>query len=145
MNKSINKECIICGNTVSTDKYGQGTCPYCNWYNNVIAEENEDDVIFPNRVSLNKARQHYKENKPLKPDLDDFLAMLYFYSEVEFWYNGLECCVSLVGDNETKIEFGWSPESTRYFSNKDDFIKNAKIGNEFVRDIWDKVENVDYM
>lgn len=139
------KKCAVCGQTYMADIYDQGKCENCGWYNGMIYGERPDDVIFSNMLSLNRARQLYKENKPLKPGLDDFLAMLYFYSEVEFWYNGLECCVSLGGDNETKIEFGWSPESTCYFSNKDDFIQNAKIGNEFVRDIWDKVENADYV
>ena len=51
----------------------------------------------------------------------------------------------LRGNADTKIEFGWSPENVYYFSNKEDFIQNAKIGDEYVRDIWDKVENPKYM
>lgn len=85
------KKCAVCGQTYMADIYDQGKCKNCGWYNGKIYSERPDEVIFSNMLSLNKARQLYKENKPLKPDLDDFLAMLYFYSEVEFWYNGLEC------------------------------------------------------
>lgn len=143
MNKTIEKKCVICGNTILTDKYGQGRCPHCNWYNDVMDEENANEVIFPNLVSLNKAKRLYQEGKPFSPDLNDFIEMLYFYSEVEFWYKGLNCCVSISEDN--KIEFGWSPDNVYYFADKNDFIQNAKIGDEYVKDIWDKVENPKYM
>lgn len=143
MNKTIEKKCVICGNSVLTDIYGQGRCFHCNWYNDVMDEENENEVIFPNLVSLNKAKRLYQEGKPFSPDLNDFMEMLYFYSEVEFWYKGLNCCVTLKEDS--KIEFGWSPNNVYYFADKDDFIKNAKIGNEYIQDIWDKVENPKYI
>lgn len=143
MNKTIEKKCVICGNSVLTDIYGQGRCFNCNWYNDVMDEENENEVIFPNLVSLNKAKRLYQEGKPFSPDLNDFMEMLYFYSEVEFWYKGLNCCVTLKEDS--KIEFGWSPDNVYYFADKDDFIKNAKIGNEYIQDIWDKVENPKYI
>lgn len=143
MNKTIEKKCVICGNSVLTDIYGQGRCFHCNWYNDVMDEENENEVIFPNLVSLNKAKRLYQEGKPFSPDLNDFMEMLYFYSEVEFWYKGLNCCLTLKEDS--KIEFGWSPDNVYYFADKDDFIKNAKIGNEYIQDIWDKVENPKYI
>ena len=143
MNKTIEKKCVICGNSVLTDTYGQGRCFHCGWYNDIMDEENENEVIFPNLVSLNKARRLYQEGKLFRPDLNDFMEMLYFYSEVEFWYKGLNCCVTLGEDN--KIEFGWSPNNVYYFTDKDDFIQNAKIGEEFVRDIWNNVEDPSYM
>ena len=139
------KTCSVCEESFLVDQFGQGECPHCNWYNNRLGEINQNDVVFPNLVSLNKAKQLYKEDKPFRPDLKDFLDALYFYSEVEFWYNGLNCCMCLRGNADTKIEFGWSPENVYYFSNKEDFIQNAKIGDEYVRDIWDKVENPKYM
>ena len=143
--KVYEKKCDICNKTLLASKTGNGECQHCGWYNNRLGEINENDVVFPNLVSLNKAKQLYKEGKPFRPDLKDFLDSLYFYSEVEFWYNGLNCCMCLRGNVDTKIEFGWSPENVYYFSNKEDFIQNAKIGDEYVRDIWDKVENPKYM
>ena len=100
---------------------------------------------LPNLTSLNKAKRLYQDGKPFTPDLDDFLEMLYFYNEVEFWYKGLNCCLFLTDNPQGKIDFGWSPENGYYFSDKEDFIQNAKIGDEYVRDIWDKVENPEYI
>lgn len=102
-------------------------------------------MIFPNLISLNKAKRLYQAGKLFRPDLNDFLDGLYFYSEMEFWYKGLNCCMSLRNNTDKKIEFGWSPENEYYFSDKEDFIQNAKIGDEFVRDIWDEVENPKYI
>ncbi|MBR6778593.1 MAG: hypothetical protein IKM43_00350 [Clostridia bacterium] len=143
--KIFEKKCDICGKTLLASKTGNGECAHCGWYNNSLGETNEDEVIFPNMISLNKAKKLYIEGKPFKPDLNDFLEMLYFYGEVEFWYNGLNCCVFLTDNPKGKIDFGWSPENIYYFLDKKDFIQNAKIGDEYVRDIWDKVENPKYI
>lgn len=135
--------CDVCGKAILVSKTGNGECLHCGWYNNILGARNDDKVIFPNFVSLNKAKRLYQEGKPFSPDLNDFIEMLYFYSEVEFWYKGLNCCVSIREDN--KIEFGWSPDNVYYFADKNDFIQNAKIGDEYVKDIWDKVEDPKYM
>ena len=48
---------------------------------------------------------------------------------------------------EEGIEMSWGPEPNGiiYFKDKDDFIQNAKIDNEFVKDIWNKVEDIRYL
>lgn len=144
MNKTIEKKCVICGNSVLTDTYGQGRCFHCNWYNDVMDEENENEVIFPNLVSFNKAKKLYQEGKPLIPDLNDFLDGFNFYGEMQFRYKDIEC--ELVrSNNEGGISFCYEEGKPILFTDKDNFIKNAKIGNEFVRDIWDKVEDPSYM
>ncbi len=143
MEKNIEKKCVVCGNIVMTDIYGQGDCKNCGWYNDLMGEENENEVIFPNLVSLAKAKKLYKEGKEIRPDLSDFLDGFMFYGEMEFIYNNL--CCDLFGHGEEGIAFGWSPENVYYFSGKEDFIKNAKIGDEYVRDIWDKVEDPRYL
>ena len=142
-NCNIQANCDVCGKAILVSKTGNGECLHCGWYNNILGARNDDKVIFPNFVSLNKAKRLYQEGKPFSPDLNDFVEMLYFYSEVEFWYKGLNCCVSIREDN--KIEFGWSPDNVYYFADKNDFIQNAKIGDEYVKDIWDKVEDPKYM
>lgn len=66
MNKNIEKKCVICGNSILTDLYGQGRCFHCNWYNDVMDEENENEVIFPNMVSLIKAKNYIKKDSLLR-------------------------------------------------------------------------------
>ena len=138
-------KCPVCGANGSKDQYGRGECDKCGWIFYPFVEEQKDNVIYPNLISLNKAKKLYKENKPMKPDLDDFLEAFEFYGETGFEYKDLMFCLFRHGDNG--IEMGWGPndDEIAYFKDEEDFIKNAKIGNEYVRDIWDKVENPCYL
>ena len=77
--KIFEKKCDICGKTLLASKTGNGECPHCGWYNNRLGEINENTVIFPNLVSLNKAKKLYKENRHIKPDLNDFLEAFEFF------------------------------------------------------------------
>lgn len=101
-------------------------------------------MVFPNLISLNKAKKLFKTGKPFKPDLKDFLNGFNFYGEMEFRYKNIEC--ELVrSNNEGGISFCYEEGKTILFQDTEDFINNAKIGDEFVRDIWDNVENPKYM
>ena len=140
--KIIEKKCSVCKNTLLVDQYGNGSCPHCGWYNTIGDGQNEDCVIFPNVVSENKARKLVSEGKPLRPSLEDFLDMFYFYGETDFEYKGQSYCLFWSEDN-SEIEFD-SEKFQFFFKDKEDFIKNAKIDGVYVRDIWDKVENPKY-
>ncbi len=142
--KIFEKKCEVCGHSYMADIYEQGKCSYCGWKNSHLISEHPNDVIFPNLISLNKAKKLYEEGKEFRPELIDFLDGFNMYGEMEFWYKNINCWLDRA-NNEGGIKFGWSPENIYYFSDKKDFIANAKIGNEYVRDIWDKVENPKYM
>lgn len=143
--RKYTQKCPICEHITLVDKFGNGDCENCNWILSELDSQWQNRVICPNLVSLQKARRLYNEGKALNPDLNDFLEGLYFYSEMEFKYNGLNCCLFLRSNTNKEIEFFWNSENVYYFSSKEDFIQNAKIGDEYVRDIWDKVENPNYM
>ena len=138
-------KCPVCGANGSKDQYGRGECDKCGWIFDPFVEEQKDNVIYPNLISLNKAKKLYSEGKPFEPDLGDFLEAFEFYGETGFEYNNLIFCLYRYGDNG--IEMGWGPkdDEVAYFKNKEDFVQNAKIGNEYVRDIWDKIENPCYL
>ena len=142
------KTCSVCNESFLVDQFGQGECPNCNWYTDTLSEKNKNEVTYPNLISLNKAKQLYKEGKPFKPDLNDFLAGFKFYGEMKFFYKNFDCCL-FRGNNEGTIEFDYNNyvgiSDSVNFMNKEDFIENAKIGNEYVRDIWDLVEDPSYM
>lgn len=143
--RKFKTKCPVCQSLTLKDQFGCGKCENCGWEIDKISKQCKNSVIYPNLISLNKAKKLYQDGKPFKPDLNDFLEGLYFYSEMEFYYKGLNCCVFLTSDTNKKIEFGWSPENVYYFSDKEDFIQNAKINDKFVKDIWDKVENPNYL
>ena len=64
--KTHEKKCDVCNKTLLASKTGNGECPHCGWYNNRLGETNENEVIFPNMISLNKAKRLYK--RPRKPN-----------------------------------------------------------------------------
>lgn len=144
LEKNIEKKCAVCEKVYMTSELDLEPCPYCGWYNDSMCEEHEDEVIYRNLISFNKAKKLYTEGKPFTPSIEDFLDAFNFYGEMEFRYKNLNCCL-FRSDEEDEIEFGWSPKNIYYFSGKEDFIANAKIDNEYVRDIWDKVEDPRYM
>ncbi len=145
LEKNIQKKCAVCKKVYLTSELDLTPCPYCGWYNDSMCEENPDKVIYRNLISFNKAKQFYSDRKPLKPDLIDFLEAFEFYGETGFEYNNID--FALFRHREYGIEMSWSPEpnGTIYFKDKDDFIQNAKIGNEFIREIWDKVDDPRYL
>ena len=143
--KNINKICSICGKNYMADISGNGKCKNCGWYNNILGEENPNFLIFPNLVSLNKAKKLFRERKSLTPDLKDFLDAFEFYGETGFEYNKIEYDLRRFGEEGIEMSWGPEPNGIIYFKDKDDFIQNAKIDNEFVKDIWNKVEDIRYL
>jgi len=143
----FDKKCAVCGSLYKADIYLQGECPNCGWENGILVEENEDRVIGPNMVSLNKAKELYKQGKPRIPDIDDFMGMLFFYGEVQFAYKGIMYGVVFEGraNNEEIVLFEADAEVLQTFKTKEEFIKNAKVQGKFVKDIWDKVTDIDWL
>ena len=143
--EKINKLCALCGKTYKTNELDLLPCPYCGWYNDIMCEENPDKVIYRNLVSFNKAKILYKQGKKLTPTIHDFLEAFEHYCETGFDYQNIGFSLFRYGENG--IEFSWGPEpyGTIYFKDKEDFVQNAKIGNEYVRNIWDKIENPCYL
>ncbi len=146
--KNIQINCNLCQNTYTNKNSNLHPCPYCGWFNDYMCTENPDKVIYRNLVSFNKAKKLYKEGKPLRPSLSDFLDGLYFYSEMEFHYKNIGYGLFLIDNekNELVIDFfEFDKDTIGIFASKEDFIKYAKIGNAFVRDIWDNVDDPKYM
>ncbi len=151
-NKSIydeifDKPCSVCREMIKKDVYDQGDCPYCKWKNNFLADENPNRVIYPNLISLNKAKQLYSQGKPFEPNLDDFVEALFFYSEVQFKYKNICYEVILTSENNEEIikmnDFnGWHLQT---FKTKEDFINNAKIDDKLLKDIWDDTTERDWL
>ena len=144
MDKKIKRKCAVCGEIYETIVGWNGECKNCGWFNNLMGEDNENKVIYPNMLSLSKAQELYKQGKPLRPSLSDFLDGFWFYGETTFQYKDYVCDLIRL-NNEGGIIFGWDREHIYNFSGKEDFIKNAKIENEYVRDIWDEVIDPHYM
>lgn len=135
-------KCPVCGTTTLKDKYGNGECENCGWYIDNLSTKNKNSVIYPNLISLNKAKRLYQDGKLFKPDLNDFLEALYFYSEMIFKHN------------EKVYEVFFKPDYTIVFCSKDfqqefktrkEFEENANINGRLLKNIWDEVDDPSFM
>lgn len=138
--------CACCGAPVMVDQWGQGACQVCHWY------QGEDDlnpdwipvVVYPNMVSLNRARQLYKEGKPLKPTMDEFIEAYRQYGEMELHYKGRDYGLITVG-GEIKF-YEWRVKgSTQSYGTIEDWRENANIAGALLKDIWDDIEGAGYI
>ena len=141
--------CAVCNTIIKVDCYKQGDCPNCGWKNDMMAERNPDRVIYRNYVPYNKAKRLYAEGRPLIPDIDDFMGMLNFYSEVQFEYKGKTYGVIYTSGNngDTIIEmFDAADDVVGTFKDSRDFIDNAKIDGVHLKDVWDtEVSGADWL
>ena len=135
----FDKPCSVCGEIIKKDIYNQGDCPYCKWKNNFFADENPDNVLYPNLISLNKAKKLYSEGKPFEPDLYEFIEALHNYSEMQFEYNGVYYAVELVFNDNSEPQislYNSKTKETTLFNNDEDFKNNAKVDGKLLKDIW---------
>lgn len=139
------KRCDVCGKPVEIDQFGRGLCENCGFQQDKNLIKNPDYVMFPNLVSLNKAKKLYKEGKKLLPDFDDFIAGLKMYSEMSFEYNHKEYGVFYYTNGQVEFFENQVPTSLQKYNSVDEFKKSANIDGKFLKDIWDNVKNADYM
>ena len=135
------KNCDVCGKIVSIDQFGFGDCENCGWCQDKSRLKNPNTIMYPNLVSLNKAKRLYKNGEPLIPDFDDFIEALFMYSEMMFQYNNIEYVVYLQQNN---IVLNYQNKVEKY-KNKEDFKNNAKINGVLLKEIWKDVKNANYL
>ena len=138
--KKYKKSCEVCQKEIDVDIYKQGKCHYCGWWNCFLNEENPDIIAMPNLISLNKAKQLYKEGKSFEPNLNEFIEALHNYSEMQFEYNGNYYAVELIYDNkEIKIRlFNSQTKEELIFNDDEDFKNNAKVGGKYLKNVWEE-------
>lgn len=139
--KNYKKNCEVCSQIIDVDIYKQGKCPYCGWWNCFLNEENPNIIAMPNLVSLNKAKQLYKNGKAFEPNFDEFIEALHAYGEMQFEYNGTYYAVELVYDEDKKLKirlFNSQTKEAKFFENDIDFKNNAKVGKESLKNIWEQ-------
>lgn len=140
--------CAVCGTEYEASGPINGECEKCGWYNNSLGEKNSNTVIYPNLISLGKAKKLYAEKKPFIPSLDDFLDGFNMYGEMQFKYKNFECNL-FRANNEGGIEFDYCDTNNGrsaavFFTDGAEFKENAKIDGKYVRDIWGDVFDANY-
>lgn len=141
-------KCPVCKAKCLKDQYGNGECQNCGWKLDKYANKFKNRVIYPNLISLNKAKKLYSEGKPFEPDLDEFIEALYNYSEMQFKYKNIYYAVGFVdnGNDEYKIElYNSQTKITTIFNNDKDFKENAKVDGKLLKDIWEDTTERDWL
>ena len=63
--------------------------------------------------------------------------------EVEFSYNGQMCSITYTFENNKQIiSFCWFDHICTDYPNMEDFLSSAKIGDQYLRDVLEHVEDV---
>lgn len=138
-------KCPVCDSLIFVDNNGNGEkCSNCGWDHSKLHEEFPDRVICPNLVSLNKAKKLYKEGKPFLPNFEDFIRGYNFYGEMKFSYDGVT--YGLMGIADKGVEFcGINTNKYEIFKDIEEFTQKAQINGKFVKDIWNEVENANWL
>lgn len=142
--KKYKKHCEVCNKIIDVDIYKQGKCPFCGWWNCILNEENPDIIAMPNLISLNKAKRLFNEGKPFEPNLDEFIEGLHNYGEMQFEYKDIYYAVELIYNENKTLKISLYNSQTKevvLFDDDTDFKNNAKIGNEYIRDIWEQTSD----
>ena len=143
------EKCAVCGQVVAVrNDRAANECQHCGWVVVARPEEEPDAVAMPNFVSFNKARQLYQAGKPLIPDYDDFIKMLDFYGEVEFYYNLVRYGVATnpSDDGEYYIElFIVDGEVVCKYLTLEEFAAKANINGVLLKDLWPQVKNANWL
>ena len=133
-------KCQLCKKLTMVDVHGNGDCNHCGWSQSEDAVHNANIVRYPNRVPYSKAIQLYKAGKPFEPDFEDFVGMLKFYSEVEFYLDGIKYGVVYLGEDGVELFQDGTENYTRY-KDYEDFERTAGINGALLKDLWSKVKN----
>lgn len=142
--KKFKTKCPVCQSTTLKDQYNHGKCENCGWEIDNLSKKHKNSVIYPNLISLNKARKLYSEGKPFTPDFDDFIEGYNFYGEMKFTYKGVT--YGLMGASNEGVEFwGVNTDTFELFHDINEFAEKAKINGKFVKDVWNEVENVNWL
>ena len=146
--REFKTKCPVCEAKCLKDQYGNGECQNCGWKLDKFANKFKNRVIYPNLISLNKAKKLYSESKPFEPDIDEFIEALYNYSEMQFKYNGVYYAVELVCENDDEYDielYNSKTSETFIFKTKEDFKNNAKIDGKLLKEIWEETTERDWL
>lgn len=142
--RKFKTKCPVCASITLKDEYGNGECKTCGWKFDSLSKKYKNSVIYPNLISLNKAKKLFNEGKPFTPDFNDFVAGFNCYGEMEFAYKGVTYVV--MGTSNDSVEFGeMGTDTFEVFKDINEFAEKAKVNEKLVKDIWSEVENVNWL
>ncbi len=145
------EKCPICGRMIFTlygnqvDQNGErsdGCFCQCGWHKTCGGELKPDKIDFPNHISLNEAKRRFQAKQPLTPTYDDFIAMLRYWTEIQFFYLGIKYGVCL--DRESVYIYVWGGDVVCEYPTIEEFAAKANINGMLLKDLWPQIKDVDW-
>ena len=132
-------KCNLCKQPILNKR---GKCEYCGWVQQEELDQPDKIHWSYNFISFNKAKQLFKEGKPLKPDFDDFIECMQVYNELEFYYKGKHYGVIIGHSTIHFYEWNMMEKGYQKYATLKDFAENANIEGCLLKNIWPFVEKV---
>ncbi len=155
MNKKKEKieieKCPICGRMIFTisgnqvdnnGEHSEGCICECGWHKTNSGKIKPDEIDWPNHISLNKAKQYYQLGQPLNPDYDDFIAMVKYWGEIQFFYLGTK--YGVCSDWDSVYIYFWNGNIVCKYSTIEEFTAKANLNGVLLKDLWPQVKDVDW-
>lgn len=144
---SIKSKCDVCNKTIFIDEFGNGkACPNCGWIQSEESFQHPNIAGILNIPSLNNAINQFKAGKSATlANFNDFIETYKNYGEVEFTYQNIR--YGVLFDDKTKKHtlLNIKTSEKQYFEDIAAFVKNAKIDNILLKDLWEFVTNTDFL
>lgn len=137
----IEKRCSVCGSAIFVDKYGNGKCKNCNWWQDYESSKYPNAINPPNFTSLNHAKELWKNKKKFSPSLKDVLKLVERGFDISFVYEKKRYLL-----DKHDAYTCWEIDTDNYmeFKNIEDLVDNLKINGTLLKDCWGKVYQIRY-
>ena len=134
-------QCEVCESKIKESKDGDDKCGKCGWC--PVDSELTEEVNYPNLVSLKEAKELFQQGKNIFPTFHGFLDILSRGFEMALWYCGKKYGVM---KHEEKFKFYLcdGKENSQEYTTMKEFGEKANIDGDLLKDIWDKIERIEY-
>lgn len=134
-------KCDVCGSEVKIDRLGNGKCKNCGWHN----EDSKFTVCanYPNMVSLEEAKELYRQGKKLLPTFAGFLDIVSRGFEMALWYRGKKYG-AMKYQNKYDFYLWGSEENFQEYTTIEELREKANIDGELLKDIWNRIKRIEY-
>ncbi len=135
------KHCDVCGEDVKIDSWGNGQCKNCGWNNDENALVYPNAINPPNFMSLNEARNNYKNKTKFKPTFDRVMELVDRGLDIVIKYKKI--LYQLSKHNDYTL---WEVDTDNYiaYESLEEFKDNVKINNIFLKNLWKDIKFIKY-
>lgn len=137
----IEKKCDVCDSMVFVDKYGNGKCKKCGWWQDCEAEKYPNAINPPNFTSLNNVKNLWKHHIKFSPSMNEILMLVDRGFDISFVYKKKKYQLDKHGTFTC-----WEVDTDNYmeFKSIEDLVNRLKIDGNFLKDCWENVNHISY-